>query len=802
LPSHALHDTIRPGDAMAADNAATPAEAINAVPAAADNLRLDAPLSSWEDAIPLGNGLMGALVWGEGKQLRFSLDRGDLWDERTHGEPEWWKKHPWGTLTMDNIHQNPDPWGKYYNGATPTKLPSGRLELQLADGQVLDTFELDLATAQGLATTKSGATIHSLVSAADPVALIKVKGSPVLKAVLVPAGESSEGAESFSNTHSGGAVAALGYPAAARGSAGTMNWYVQDGVDGFSYCACVAVQEQGRETLVAVAMTTSAEASPEVDLLQLAKDRCTSALAAGYEETLNTHAAWWAEFWAQSAISLPEQMLQRNYQFNRYLYGAGSRKNAPPMPLQGVWTADNGGLPPWKGDYHNDLNTQLTYGAYQQAGHWEAGESYLDFLWDLTPVFEDFARDFYGTQGLSSPGVMTLSGQPLGGWSHYAMSPTMSAWNAHLFYLHWRYTKDNTFLTERAYPWVSEVGQCLEDLLTVNDDGVLVLPLSSSPEAFDNTLQAWLKPNSNYDLMSLKMLFLALAEMAQAQSLGADRLKWLALSAQLGDFHAADGGELLLDADTALEESHRHLSNIIGIHPFNLITVDGSETDRQRIEASLKAWDALGTAHWTGYTWAWMGCLRARVGDGEEAARHVGVYAEAFVSRNGFHINGDQSGKGYSGFTYRPFTLEGNFAAMQAIQEMLLQSWSPTPGVLDSEVIRLFPAVPNSWADASFNDLRTEGGHRVCAWRENGTTIGFSVIAGSDGAIRIRDNFGGNELLFDVDGVRKDGIQKQGQDFVLMLQAGAKVTVTIVEKSLEGTASGEAGEPEFALSRG
>ncbi|WP_427017520.1 glycosyl hydrolase family 95 catalytic domain-containing protein [Pseudarthrobacter sp. P1] len=427
------------------------------------------------------------------------------------------------------------------------------------------------------------------------------------------------------------------------------------------------------------------------------------------------HYSWWRGFWAQSSVDIPEAHIQRNYQFTRYLYGAGSRQGAPPMPLQGVWTADHGGLPPWKGDYHNDLNTQLTYCAYQEAGNFESGESYLDFLWNLAPAFRRFARDFYGTGGLASPGVMSLAGQPLGGWSQYSMSPTMSAWNAHLFHLHWRYTGDGTFLADRAYPWCSGVGRCMEELLTDNGDGVLVLPKSSSPEIFDNSHEAWLKPNSNYDLMCLKMLFLSLAEMAAAQDLAADAQKWGQLAARLGGFHTSDDGELLLDSETPLRESHRHLSNLIGIYPFNLISVDGGSEGMKRIEASLAAWDQLGTEQWCGSSWAWMGCLRARAGDGEEAVRHLDVFTRAFVSRNGFHVNGDQSGLGFSGFTYRPFTLEGNFAAMQAAQEMLLQSWSPTPGSHGTEVIRVFPAVPWRWQNAGFSDLRTEGGHRVSA---------------------------------------------------------------------------------------
>ena len=75
-----------------------------------------------------------------------------------------------------------------------------------------------------------------------------------------------------------------------------------------------------------------------------------------------------------------------------------------------------------------------------------------------------------------------------------------------------------------------------------------------------------------------------------------------------------------------------------------------------------------------------MACLRARVGDAEAALRNLDIYVHAFILRNGFHANGDQTGSGFSSFTYRPFTLEGNFLAMEAVHEMLLQSWSAHPG--------------------------------------------------------------------------------------------------------------------------
>jgi len=96
------------------------------------------------------------------------------------------------------------------------------------------------------------------------------------------------------------------------------------------------------------------------------------------------------------------------------------------MPLQGVWTADNDKLPPWKGDYHHDTNTQLSYQAYLKANRLSEGENFLDYLWELKPQFEKVAREFYNVDGLIIPGVSTIDGKPMGGWAQYSLSPTMS----------------------------------------------------------------------------------------------------------------------------------------------------------------------------------------------------------------------------------------------------------------------------------------------------------------------------------------------------------------------------------------
>jgi len=760
------------GTALTAAGGAAPGPETSRLPGPELNLSLSAPIATWDEAVPLGNGLMGGLLWGGDATLRLSLDRGDLWDERP-ADGMRWDLFTYANLIKKVAEQDgkyiDDVFDRAYRDSHPSKIPAGRVEIALAAGQRIERFALDLAAAEGRAYFAGGARAEAFFSASQPVALLRVPGAaPRTARLLTPAMVAAGGVTSSGPDSQG--VAKLGYPAAVFGGEPGLQWYVQDAALGMRYVVALGSSRVGDSTLYAVAVTATMDGP---DPLGLAKQRVRAALQSGWNTLREPHVAWWARFWNQSRVSVPDPAILRQYYLVRYFYGAASRRGAPPMPLQGVWTADAGSLPPWKGDYHNDLNTQMTYMAYQAAGHFDEGLSYLDFLWDRRPRFQRFAREFYGTGGLATPGVMTLAGEPLAGWVQYSLSPTMSAWSAHLFYLHWRYTMDDSFLRERAYPWASDVGTCMLGLLKPDANGLLVLPLSSSPEIFDNSHRAWLQPNSNYDLMSLRMLFLALAEMADALGRPDDVTKWRRLSDRLGPYHVRTGGTLRLSADADLPGSHRHLSNLMGLHPFNLVTAEGGAADAGMINASLAEWDATGTKAWCGYSFSWMSALRARVGQPEEALRLLEIYAKAFVLRNGFHANGDQTKSGYSNYTYRPFTLEGNFLAMHAVHEMLLQSWSATPGMRDTEVIRIFPATSARWKDASFDDLRAEGGYLVSARRENGVTTWFRVKASRSGILRVRDNFGGR-----VPSWTPGGVRKAGADYEVFLKAGDVIEAT------------------------
>jgi hypothetical protein len=422
-----------------------------------------------------------------------------------------------------------------------------------------------------------------------------------------------------------------------------------------------------------------------------------------------------------------------------YKFGAASRRGAPPITLQAIWTADNGQLPPWKGDYHHDLNTQLSYWPCYSGNHLEDGLAYLDWLWETKTTAFDWTRRFFQLPGLCVPMTADLNGNQIGGWRQYTHSATTAAWLAHHFYLHWRYSQDREFLETRAYPYLSEASLFLEAFTSdIDEDGLRTFPLSASPEINDNRSEAWFPTVTNYDLALTRWLLGATAELAEELQKEEEAKRWRRTLGELPQLSLGKNGSLLVAQGHPLRESHRHFSHLMAIHPLGLIHWDGGEEARQTIRASLRELERLGTDWWTGYSFSWLASLCARAHDGEGAARALETFATAFTLRNSFHCNGDQSGEGFSKYTYRPFTLEGNFAAAAAVQEMLLQSH-------DGRLL-IFPAIPASWSDVSFTNLRAEGAFLVSAKMTGRLVRRIQIFSEKGGLCRLVSPFTGREL--------------------------------------------------------
>jgi hypothetical protein len=289
---------------------------------------------------------------------------------------------------------------------------------------------------------------------------------------------------------------------------------------------------------------------------------------------------------------------------------------------------------------------------------------------------------------------------------------------------------DKQFLKERAYPWIEAAASYLEKLTVVDNNGFRKLPISSSPEINNNSLSAWFPHNTNYDLSLMLFNFKAAKELALELGMKKMAAHWDSVLQQFPALSVSQANALNIAPGLGYTTSHRHFSHLMSIHPLGLIKTENSEKEKTIIQNSIRQLDSIGPAGWCGYSYAWLSNMKARAKDGEGAAKALGIFAKAFCSINSFHVNGDQTKSGYSGMTYRPFTLEGNFAFASGVQEMLMQS--------HAGFIELFPAVPDAWKDVSFQTLRAEGAFLVSAVRQNGLTKSITIQSEKGGTAKIK----------------------------------------------------------------
>lgn len=682
---------------------------------------------SWDEAMPLGNATVGALVWQRDSSLRLSLDRTDLWDLRPvdslSGDNfrfSWVKEH---IRTKDYLPVQKKLDWPYNMNPAPSKIPGAAIEFPLEKIGAPTQVRLYLNNALCEANWADGTQMQTFVHATEPVGWFVFRNlkTPIEPSILTPVYNKTKPDGSLDPV-SGQDLHRLGYQQGETVREGNRITYHQKGYGDFWYDVVVCWKQEG-ETLYGTWSVTSSLSGEK------AAEKAEAALQRGLKQDYQAHLEYWDKYWAQSSVTLPDSILQKQYQNEMYKFASTTREHSYPISLQAVWTADNGKLPPWKGDYHHDLNTQLSYWPAYTGNHLTEGMGYLNTLWNQRDTYKRYTRQYFGTEGMNIPGVCTLTGEPMGGWIQYSMSQTVAAWLAQHFYLHWKYSADRTFLKERAYPFLKDVAIYLEQVSEVTPEGVRKLEFSSSPEVFDNSLQAWFSDMTNYDLAMMHFLFKAAAELAHELNLTDESSHWAALEAQLPDYDVDEEGCLTFAKGYPYNESHRHFSHAMAIHPMGLIDWSDGEKSQHIIRATLKRLDEVGPDYWTGYSYSWLANMKARAFDGKGAAQALRTFAECFCLKNTFHANGDQTKSGKSRFTYRPFTLEGNFAFASGIQEMLLQSHTGT--------IRIFPALPEEWKDVSFEGLRAMGAFLVSAQMEGGEITRVRIYSEKGGMLKI-----------------------------------------------------------------
>lgn len=750
------------------------------------------PATVWEDGMPLGNSILGAVIWGD-DGLNISLDRADIWEQRRY-EPDR-KEYTWkkfcefleeGNVTDFGIFGQKDP------GPTIQRVPVGRMRVSFK-GKIMKSMKMRLtlydALASGEIVTELGSIYWTCyLSAGNPHVIFhydtdgKEEVSISFKYITREGDYLEEMRRAVEVNPFRGLREFLhvkGYPEGLPEFAKILHdWGWPEAEESFDDRIKYFMQKIPEDGDFAVGQTDFQHADGSHTIIvgiehdmggqskkKVREDICSLFSEHALETDFQEHKKKWNSFYPQSFLSFSDTKLEGLYWIQIYKLGCVASPDGIVPTASGPWSKDDG-LPLFNANafFWNQQQQGILIPAFT-ANRLQLCDTTFEELYRSRPEMKRFCNDFFETDGeflphMTGPGCRALHLNP--DHFEYLSGP----WICQFMWMYYRYSLDEEFLRERLYPMMKEQIKPIIHNLERMEDGKLHLKWTMSAEyQGEQETYRWslgmptdwsirFGPDATSDLAFLRFMCEALLQSSEILEIEEENQSvWKNVLENLAEPALDRFGGLKVRRDLELESSHRHLSHLFAIDYLHQYDYDDSE-QKKIIDQSLYVIKLRGSSEWMGWTFCEMAKLFILAKQPARARMLLMNYADQVVRENTFDTEGTAHDCGMTTHGAYGLTIEDSGMYASAVQDFAVRSFLDKIYVLD--------VVPEAWPDVSFYHLRAEGAFLISAARKNGHTEFISILSEKGGPVRLISELGADAAVT-CDGAAINAVYRDGE---------------------------------------